>query len=442
MRIIRLTASDTRQALRAVREQLGEEAVILTSKRTSEGVEVTAASDLDAAQLQNHATPPVVETIQTTGPTSALRFATAPTAAAAAASAGAGPLTHPAAPSPTAADLPDLAFGPEGALARTGTHVASHSAPPTAAMDTNMSVELRILRHMLESQLEQLAWNERTRRTPVPTEVLRELTEMGILADLAERIIEQLPEGVDLAGARRFALTALSQYLPVAAARWADEGGRVALIGSTGAGKTTTLAKMAVRWVLKNGTSDIALVAADSVRIGAQGELQALARMLGVPVYAPDNFAGLGALLAQLTRYRLVLIDTPGTSVRDPNLSAMLAVLGNSASQLESVLVLPANAQLGAIEEVMNRFAPANPRCCILTKLDEAASLGGVLSVLIRTRLAVGLLSEGQRVPEDLQPARALDLVSAAVRLAKANHAAADEDLLRRRFGKVANGHS
>jgi len=106
------------------------------------------------------------------------------------------------------------------------------------------------------------------------------------------------------------------------------------------------------------------------------------------------------------------------------------------------VLVLPANAQLGALEEVMNRFAPANPRCCILTKLDEAASLGGVLSVLIRTRLAVGLLSEGQRVPEDLQPARALDLVSAAVRLAKANHAAADEDLLRRRFGKVAHGHA
>jgi flagellar biosynthesis protein FlhF len=411
MRIIRLTASDTRQALRAVREQLGEEAVILTSKRTGEGVEVTAASDLDAAQLQNQTTPPEVETIQ---------MAPAPASMPSVATASA------AAQSPTVADLPSPAFGPE----------------TTAAMDSNMSVELRILRHMLESQLEQLAWNERTRRTPVPTEILRELTEMGILADLAERIIEQLPEGVDLPGARRFALTALSQYLPVAAPRWADEGGRVALIGSTGAGKTTTLAKMAVRWVLKNGASDIALVAADSVRIGAQGELQALGRMLGVPVYAPDNFAGLGALLAQLTRYRMVLIDTPGTSARDPNLSAMLAVLGNSASQLESVLVLPTNAQLGALEEVMNRFAPANPRCCILTKLDEAACLGGVLSVLIRTRLAVGLLSEGQRVPEDLQPARALDLVSAAVRLAKTNHAAADEDLLRRRFGKVANGHT
>jgi flagellar biosynthesis protein FlhF len=428
MRIIRLTASDTRQALRAVREQLGEEAVILTSKRTGEGVEVTAASDLDAARLQSQTNPPVIETIHT----AAAAPAFPPRAASAAA---------PAAAAASAADLPTVAFAPESATPPARTDFPSHAAPPTAAMDS-MSVELRILRHMLESQLEQLAWNERTRRTPVLTEILRELTEMGILADLAERISEQLPEGVDLAGARRFALTALSQYLPVSAPRWADEGGRVALIGCTGAGKTTTLAKMAVRWVLKNGTSDIALVAADSVRIGAQGELQALGRMLGVPVYAPDNFTGLGALLAQLTRYRLVLIDTPGTSVRDPNLSAMLAVLGNSASQLESVLVLPANAQLGALEEVMNRFAPANPRCCILTKLDEAASLGGVLSVLIRTRLAVGLLSEGQRVPEDLQPARALDLVSAAVRLAKANHAAADEDLLRRRFGKVAHGHA
>jgi flagellar biosynthesis protein FlhF len=342
---------------------------------------------------------------------------------------------------PAATDRAPIAFAAEASAPPAGPDATGHSPPPTTAVDS-MSVELRILRHMLESQLEQLAWNERTRRTPVLTEILRELTEMGILADLAERITEQLPEGVDLAGARRFALTALSQYLPVTTPQWADEGGRVAFIGCTGAGKTTTLAKMAVRWVLKHGASDIALVAADSVRIGAQGELQALGRMLGAPVYVPDHFTALGPLLAQLTRYRLVLIDTPGTGVRDPNLSATLAVLANSASQLESVLVLPTNAQLGALEEAINRFAPANPRCCVLTKLDEATCLGGVLSVLIRTRLAVGHLSDGQRVPEDLQPARALELVSAAVRLAKANHAAADEDLLRRRFGKVAHGRA
>jgi flagellar biosynthesis protein FlhF len=123
--------------------------------------------------------------------------------------------------------------------------------------------------------------------------------------------------------------------------------------------------------------------------------------------------------------------------VRDPQLGARLSVLANSASQLESVLVLPANAQAGALEEGVKRFAPANPSCCVLTKMDEAVSLGGVVSTLVRTQLSVAYVSEGQRVPEDLQPARALDLVSAAVRLAKTNNATADEDLLRRRFGKV-----
>lgn len=304
----------------------------------------------------------------------------------------------------------------------------------------DMNHELKILRRMLETQLEQLAWNERTRRTPVIAEILRELTEIGISQELADRIVEQLPERVDLASARRFAIAGLSQYLRTAGPRWQDEGGRVALVGTTGVGKTTTLAKIAVRWVLRHGPRDLALVATDSVRIGAQDQLNSLGQLLGVPVYATENFASLPVLLSHLLRYRLVLIDTPGTSVRDPQLAARLAVLASSASQLETALVLPANTQAGAIDEAVRRFAPANPACCLLTKMDEAASLGGVLSVVIRARLPVAYVSGGQRVPEDLQPARALELVSQAVQLAKSSEATADEDLLRRRFGRNTHG--
>ena len=330
------------------------------------------------------------------------------------------------------------ASAPVPAPAPTPTPAPATSAA-AAAMD-NMNHELKILRRMLETQLEQLAWNERTRRTPVIAEMLRELTEMGISPELADRIVEQLPEQVDLASARRFAIAGLSQYLRTAGPRWQDDGGRVALVGATGVGKTTTLAKIAVRWVLRHGARDLALVAADPVRIGAHDQLHSLGQLLGAPVYAPDGFAGLPVLLAQLARYRLVLIDTPGSSVRDPELAARLAVLANSASKLESALVLPANSQAGAIEESVRRFSPANPSCCLLTKVDEAASLGGVLSVLIRARLPVAYVSGGQRVPEDLQPARALELVSQAVQLAKATQATADEDLLRRRFGRNTHG--
>jgi flagellar biosynthesis protein FlhF len=325
-------------------------------------------------------------------------------------------------------------------VAATFAEFRAPAATAPAATEA-MGNELKTLRRMLETQLAHLAWNDLTRRAPVHTEILRELTEIGITQDLAEHLVRQLPEDTELTFARRFAIAGLSQYLKVTGDRWLDDGGRVAFAGATGVGKTTTLAKIAVRWVLRHGPRDIALVAADSVRLGAQDQLQSLAQLLGVSVYTPEKFDHLPSLLARLNE-RLILIDTPGSSVRDPQLAGRLAVLSNSASKLETALVLAASTQAGAIEEAVKHFAPANPSCCVLTKLDEAASLGGVLSVLVRARLPVSYMSEGQRVPEDLRPARALELVSAAVRLAKARGAAADEDLLRRRFGKTAHGIS
>jgi flagellar biosynthesis GTPase FlhF len=303
-----------------------------------------------------------------------------------------------------------------------------------------MGTELKTLRRMLETQLAQLAWNDLTRRAPVHVEILRELTEIGISQELSEYILKQLPDKVELGFARRFAIAGLSQYLLVTGDRWLENGGRVAFIGATGVGKTTTLAKLAVRWVLRHGPRDIALVGSDTVRIGAQDQIQSLGQLLGVPVYTPENFESLPTLLSRLgDRHRMILIDTPGSSLRDGQLASRLGVLSNCASQMETALVLAASTQAGAVEETVKRYVPANPACCVLTKVDEAASLGGALSVLIKARLPVSYLSEGQRVPEDLRPARALELVSTAVRLAKASGATADEDLLRRRFGKTAN---
>jgi flagellar biosynthesis protein FlhF len=557
MKIIRHTARDMRQALRAVREQLGEDAVILSSRRTGEGVEVTAAVDFDATTLEAGGfadTPPpgppspiidamlVTPTATRAAPSAArpapalspARSATAVTdtraLAAPSATRSAAPLTPPRAPAALSASALALTTGrasrtnlaeaaatfqevatfqqleapaPEPApsydeLASMSQEpsynsgydadwiseaareaVMAHAAPiaepafddpveevreatltplasnevkatfagfqapasPTNGATEAMGNELKTLRRMLETQLAHLAWNDLTRRAPVHTEILRELTEIGITQDLAEHLVRQLPEDTELTFARRFTIAGLSQYLKTTGDRWLDDGGRVAFAGATGVGKTTTLAKIAVRWVLRHGPRDIALVAADSVRIGAQDQLQSLAQLLGVSVYTPEKFEHLPSLLSRLNE-RLILIDTPGSSVRDAQLTSRLAVLSNSASKLETALVLAASTQAGSIEEAVKHFAPANPSCCVLTKIDEAVSLGGVLSVLVRARLPVSYMSEGQRVPEDLRPARALELVSAAVRLAKVRGAAADEDLLRRRFGKTAHGIS
>lgn len=597
MKIIRHTARDMRGALRAVREQLGEDAVILSSRRTGEGVEVTAAVDFDASTLEAGGftgspgvatlpapsfTPPpgpaLTQPTSSSQPTASSRSAIAnnPTVLALTAPRGAKAKPVETAPAPTAQPVatpgPAPSYDVLAAIERMPGYspaydeliseaarqaVSEHSAgpriaaphvvaepriaapavavtsapapvpargqaaagvaaaaqamlapvaaaaralsspvaaapavavagptwtyePPTDALpDTDpvaevreatltplasnevqaafaqfqtpaapapgatdaMGSELKTLRRMLETQLAHLAWNDLNRRAPVHSEILRELTEIGITQDLAEHLARQLPEDADITFARRFTIAGLSQYLKVTGDHWLDDGGRVAFAGATGVGKTTTLAKFAVRWVLRHGPRDIALVAADTVRIGAQDQLQSLAQLLGVSVYTPEKFESLPSLLSSLNE-RLILIDTPGSSVRDPQLANRLAVLSNVASKLQTALVLAASTQAGAIEESVKHFAPANPSCCVLTKLDEAASLGGVLSVLIRARLPVSYMSEGQRVPEDLRPARALELVSAAVRLAKARGAAADEDLLRRRFGKTAHGIS
>lgn len=408
MKIVRHTARDMRQALRSIREQLGEDAVILSSRRLAKGVEVTAAVDFDAgsmdkAALLAAAAPPSVPGPPAAAPPLELAPPVAPAAAA--------PLAPLLEPQPEAAEAPAQMMGKE----------------------------LQALRRMLETQLAQLAWNDRTRRAPVHTELLRELTEIGIAQDLADHIVGQLDQGVDLTQGRRFALAGLSQYLLVTGDRWLETGGRVAFVGATGVGKTTMLAKLAVRWILRHGPKDLALVASDNIRIGAQDQMQALGQLLGVPVHVPERFEALPELLTRLERYRLVLIDTPGSSLRDPQLGPRLATLANCASKLETALVLAACAQAGVVEEAVHRFRPANPGSCLLTKLDEAASLGGALSVLIRARLPLSYTSDGQRVPEDLRPARSLELVSHAVRLAKATGATADEDLLRRRFGRLSN---
>ncbi|HTW37424.1 MAG TPA: flagellar biosynthesis protein FlhF [Steroidobacteraceae bacterium] len=417
MKITRHAAPDMRQALRAVRDRLGPEAVILSSRRTPTGVEVTAAMDFDAENPPTEADLALAVAVEPVAPPPPL--------------AAQQTLRHPLAAEAPAADH---------LLDERPTGTAASPAPEESALSATMQSELKTLRRMLETQLARLAWNDLARRAPIHTEMLRELTEVGLAPDLAAEVVSAVPAGTELTLARRLAIATVAQKLLVTGDRWLQEGGRIALVGPTGVGKTTLLAKLAVRWALLHGTRDLALIAADSQRLGAHDQVQSLGQLLGAPVYPLEDFAELPALLGRLSQHRFVLIDTPGSSQRDAQLAARLAALAAAGCGLETALVLAASTQAGAVAEAVKRFAPAGPTSCVLTKVDEAASLGGTLSVLVRSRLPISYVSEGQRVPEDLRPARALELVSSAVQLAQASGAAADEDLLKRRFGEVAHG--
>ena len=317
--------------------------------------------------------------------------------------------------------------------------LGAHLIPTLDPAGDVMTTELKSLRRMLETQLAQLAWKDLARRAPLHTEILRELTEIGIEQGLAADIVATLPPNCEANQARRHMGATLVQRLTVTGDLWLENGGRIALVGPTGVGKTTTLAKLAVRWVLRHGSRDLALVAGDAVRIGAQDQVRALGQLLGVPVFAMDSLQELPGVLSRLSRFRMVLVDTPGAGQRDASLAQRLLQLANAGGDLQTTLVLAASTQAGVTEEVVRRFAAARPTSCVLTKVDEAVSLGGTLSVLIRARLPLAYVSEGQRVPEDLRPARSEELIAAALQLAQTNGAAADEELLKRRFGDVAH---
>lgn len=418
MKLKHYRAPDMRTALRQVREAQGPDAVILSSRRVNGGVEVVAAVDYD-----------IDEGVDIYGRDTAGARGEASRGASAAAG-GAG--LESASSNRQAADAADFA-----ALSQRFANASARFEIPEASSDVNE--ELRTLRRMLETQLATLAWNDLTRRAPVQTELLKQLTELGLAHDLAAELVTQLPARLDLSEAQRLALALISRRIDVSDERWLDAGGVVAMVGATGVGKTTLIAKLAARWVLRHDARDIALISTDSVRIGAQEQIHTLGRLLGVPAYAIDGPRELPDLLDHLAGKRLVLIDTAGYGQRDPRLEEELAMLASASSRLETCLVLSAASQAGAIEEAVERFAPARPATCVLTKLDEATSLGGSLSMLIRSQLPLAYVTDGQRVPEDISPARAHQLVARAVELSRKAGASADEDLLRRRFGGVAH---
>jgi flagellar biosynthesis protein FlhF len=393
MKIKHYRAADMRQALRQVRDAQGPDAVILSSRRISGGVEVIAAVDYDVDVELPQATEPAQVAAQ-----------------------------------PTQADYAALA-----------QRFAAQDRNQVNHLQADVNEELRTLRRMLETQLATLAWNDLSRRAPIQTELLRQLTVLGIAHDLSGELVSQLPQRMELAEAHRLALAMLARRIETVGERWMESGGVVAMVGPTGVGKTTLIAKLAARWVLRNGPRDLALISTDCIRIGAQEQIHTLGRLLGVPAYAIDGAADLAETLDHVGDRRLVLIDSAGLSQRDARLADELETLANASDRIETSLVISAASQAGAIEEALEKFAPARPATCNVTKLDEATSLGGTMSALIRAKLPLAYLSDGQQVPEDLCPARSHQLIARAVELSKKAGAHADEDLLQRRFGAVAH---
>lgn len=288
----------------------------------------------------------------------------------------------------------------------------SESAESTAP--SRILAELGRLRGMLQNQLAGFAWSATRRREPARVAVLQTLFAAGFGSKLARTLAARLPRELDTEAAQRWLRQVLIRNLPMQA-KQGDllvQGGCYALVGSTGSGKTTTLAKLAARGVDVHGAGQVALVAADAYRIGAAAQLTVYAELLGVSLHVAEDLARLAQLLPLLRSKKLVLIDTAGFAPADPRTREARAL---DALGVRRIAVVAANQQGAAIEQALVRFGE-QAAACILTKLDEAPQPGAALDGLIRHRLPLAYISGGQRVPEDLHSPNAAYLVDRALK--------------------------
>jgi flagellar biosynthesis protein FlhF len=279
----------------------------------------------------------------------------------------------------------------------------------------SMKEDMSSIRRLLEHQVSGLMWQEVERREPLRAMLIKRLERMGIASELADQLACYIPEDTPPRKAWNALLSLVSDQVVVSKQDILRQGGIVALLGPTGVGKTTTVAKLAARAAMEYGADNVALVTTDTYRIGAHEQLSIYGRIMGCPVRVAKDSEQLADVLYQLRNRRLVLIDTAGMGQRDVRLSEQLdTLMQESGEVINSYLVLPATAQRQVLQETLEHFRRIPLSGCIMTKLDESLSLGEFISVVIQNALPVTYIANGQRVPEDIVIAQPRYMVAKA----------------------------
>jgi flagellar biosynthesis protein FlhF len=361
MSVRKFIAPTARQALREIRNELGEDAVILSNRSTEQGVEILALANEDIARM--------------TG-----KFA---------ASTG-----RPA--------MPEVQAQP------------AKTVVPPAAGNEDILGEIKSMHSMLQQQISAMSWNDVQRADPQRAGLLRRMLNAGFSALLAGQLMDKMPPGKEQG--ESWIKQVLKRNLRVAGESddIVTQGGVYALIGPTGVGKTTTTAKLAARAVVRYGADKVALLTTDSYRIGAYEQLKIYGKILGVAVHAVKDADDLRLTLSALRHKHLVLIDTVGMGQRDERVADQNEMF--DAAGVKRLLLLNSTSSGDTLEDVVRMYHSKQVIGCIATKLDEAVNLGAVLDVAVRHRLMMHYMANGQRVPEDLHPANLDYLLHRAIK--------------------------
>ncbi|MFK7962761.1 MAG: flagellar biosynthesis protein FlhF [Burkholderiaceae bacterium] len=472
-------APTAREAMAMARKALGPDAVILNNRKTSKGICVTAMQEADLIQLDpvgatddaefaqsvneheqaawenagrrlpvderspqhrtqitaRPATPEPMSTVNFQRYANERRARTpAPTPAAEVAGARSPRAAVSAQERASVEAFPEpvralrAEHGSEDLAAANETEMTTVLTPATVQEETAsellaMAAELRQMRSFISQQFSALSWVDGVRRTPGQAQVLRRLLQAGFSSPLARSLVGHLPEGCIGQAADDWLGQALARNLN--APSWTDNvinaGGVFALVGPTGVGKTTSVAKIAARCALEHGVDEVGLITADAYRVGAQDQLRRFGSMIGITVHTAHDAQSLHGLLSLLQSKRIVLIDTAGLGQRDPRVTMLVDAV--SQGPIQRLLVLSAAAQIESIREAIESYEGNDCAGVLLTKVDEACRLGGALDSLIRFRLPLLAVANGQRVPEDWHDADVDSLVRNALTSSDADDA-------------------
>jgi flagellar biosynthesis protein FlhF len=353
MKMRRFRGGSTREVLGQIRQALGPEAVILSNRTLDDGVEIVAAIDFNEDEL--------------------------------------------AAASATWSEAPPVPPSVAGAP-------AEPSRPVSISIPTVPQQQIQELRKLLEQR-----WGGATPRasTTQPGPSVTQVQEWGFVS-WAETITAAAQEqglAAGLQGVLQAQIPALADPL--------GSGGIFAVFGPTGAGKTTSVAKLAAQQVLRFGPEAVALFTSDTYRIAGVEQLNIYARILGVPVEVIRGPQDLFDALQRQQGRRWIFIDTMGLSPRDERLDEQLLWLDALGPHLQRFLLVPASLAGRSLEQTMRPYQKLSLNAAILSKVDEAPACGAALEWLAQRKLPLAFFSDGQKVPEDIHPLRWEQLLEA-----------------------------
>ncbi|KRB93350.1 flagellar biosynthesis protein FlhF [Noviherbaspirillum sp. Root189] len=412
MNVRKFSAATSRDAWRQVREALGPDAVILSNRTINGMIEILALAPEDMSALGD----PVIEKPAVSESTLAAF------GAAREAHQQIQPMQSMQPAQPAKAIIDDRHVDENQASNLADALAASRDAAPKSqgvAELAEVMSELRSMRGMLESQLAEIAWGTQQKREPAKAAVMRELLSAGFSASLARYLTQNMPKNEMTDKGMAWVKSVLSRNLSVISNEneILEKGGVYALVGPTGVGKTTTTAKLAARCVMRHGAGKLALITTDGYRIGGYEQLRIYGKILGVMVHSVKDETDLRIALDELKNKHTVLIDTVGMGQRDKMVADQIAMLSGTDSKVKRLLCLSATSTGETLNEVVRSYQGDGLAGCIMTKLDEAATVGNVLDVMIRQKLSLYYVANGQRVPEDLHVPNQHYLVDRAFKL-------------------------